>query len=64
MKFRVISILFLLAAISTEVISQSQSGTNPIRTCATMTQDSINKILFPQRQTLDEFEYSDRKSVV
>ena len=63
MKFRVISILFLLAAISTEVISQSQSGTNPIRTCATMTQDSINKILFPQRQTLDEFEYSIKKKM-
>ena len=63
MKFRVISILILLAAISTEVISQSQSGTNPIRTCATMTQDSINKILFPQRQTLDEFEYSIKKKM-
>ncbi|MEO7989249.1 MAG: M43 family zinc metalloprotease [Chryseolinea sp.] len=28
------------------------------RTCATMEQDSINKILYPQRNTLDDFEES------
>src|SRR5690349_20985748 len=30
--------------------------TVPIKNCATMEQDSINRILYPQRGTLEEFE--------
>lgn len=35
----------------------------PPRTCATMEQDSINKIRFPQRSTLDDFEESIQRKV-
>ncbi len=35
-----------------------QVSIDPARTCATMEQDSINKIRYPQRSTLDDFEES------
>jgi PKD repeat protein len=41
----------------------SQTNDSPPRTCATMTQDSINRIRFPERQTLDEFEQAIKKRV-
>ena len=40
------------------------TNTDPPRTCATMTQDSINRIRFPERQTLDEFEQAIKKKII
>jgi PKD repeat protein len=34
----------------------AQAQTGPIKNCATMEQDSINRLRFPQRGTLEEFE--------
>jgi PKD repeat protein len=35
----------------------------PVKNCATMEQDSINRLLFPQRGTLEEFEIALRRKM-
>ena len=63
MMLRILSVFFLIAGLSNLVLSQTIDGTTPTRTCATMTQDSINRIRFPERQTLDEFEFQINKKI-
>lgn len=37
--------------------------TGPVKNCATMEQDSINRLLYPQRSTLDDFENAIRRKL-
>ncbi len=60
---RILPVFFLIAGLSNIVLSQSIGVTDPPRTCATMTQDSVNRIRFPERQTLDEFEFQINKKI-
>ncbi len=60
MKPRLSIFFCLLMAFSLQL--SAQTGDLP-RTCATMEQDSINKIRFPNRNTLDDLEESIRKKV-
>ncbi len=61
---RFLSVFFcLFAGLSTTGIAQNSGVTLPTRTCATMTQDSINRIKFPERQTLDDFEFQINKKI-
>src|SRR6478609_2384420 len=57
-----ISVL-LVATASCGFAQVKEIAVDPPRTCATMTQDSINRILFPQRETLDEFEYAIKMKI-
>src|SRR6478609_4419444 len=57
-----ISVL-LVATASCGFAQVKEIAMDPPRTCATMTQDSINRILFPQRQTIDEFEYAIKMKI-
>src|SRR6187402_1734451 len=50
-------IFLLLSGVSISNVIAQQSS-EPPRTCATMEQDSLNKILYPRRSTLDDFEES------
>ncbi len=56
MKARLLFIIALTAGLAINGRSQINEIINTPRTCATMAQDSINRIRFPQRQTLDGFE--------
>ena len=60
---RILSVFFFIALLSSEILSQNIVVTDPPRTCATMTQDSINRIRFPERETLEEFEYQINKKI-
>jgi PKD repeat protein len=60
MRLFFISAICLVTFFGNEACAQT---TDPPRTCATMTQDSINRVLFPQRETLDEFEQAIKRKV-
>src|SRR5688572_10585915 len=45
--------MFFVACV---IAFSAQAQTGPVKNCATMEQDSINRLRFPQRGTLDEFE--------
>jgi PKD repeat protein len=62
MRLRVALIFCFIAGFASQAYSQIDTSSPP-RTCATMTQDSINRIKFPQRQTLDEFEWEIKKKI-
>ncbi|MFM9839787.1 MAG: M43 family zinc metalloprotease [Cyclobacteriaceae bacterium] len=59
MRLRVVFTFYLIVGL----VLKGYSQTNTPRTCATMTQDSINRIKFPQRQTLDEFEETIKRKI-
>jgi PKD repeat protein len=59
MRLRVVFTFYLIVGLAFTGYSQI----DPPRTCATMTQDSINRIKFPQRQTLDEFEETIKRKI-
>src|SRR5688572_15811581 len=40
-----------------------QSPSGPVKNCATMEQDSISRMMFPQRGTLEEFENAIRRKL-
>lgn len=64
MRGRILFIFFLLTGMA--ITGWSQVATiieSTPRTCATMTQDSINRIRFPERETLDEFEFAIKKRI-
>ncbi len=66
MKQRVVLILLLQVIVLAFGFAQINpiEVSQPPRMCATVTQDSINRIRFPQRQTLDEFEIAIQKKIV
>jgi PKD repeat protein len=55
MSKRILPILFLIAGVTFRAFAQNAEPTIP-RTCATMEQDSINKLRYPRRVSLDEME--------
>ncbi|MEK6783252.1 MAG: M43 family zinc metalloprotease [Bacteroidota bacterium] len=66
MRHRILFIFCLMIGLANKSLSQNNAGVlhaDTPRTCATMTQDSLNRIRFPLRPTLDEFEYSINKKV-
>jgi hypothetical protein len=62
MRVRITILFFLCIGLAVHSIAQ-QTSNDPPRTCATMEQDSINKIRFPRRSTLDDFEESIQQKV-
>ena len=64
MKARLLFIIALTTGLAINGRSQINEIINTPRTCATMTQDSINRIRFPERQTLDEFEQAIQKKII
>ncbi len=61
-----IFILFLLAQLTSYAQQVGIMGLPPIpsiRTCATMEQDSINRVRFPQRGSLNEFELAIQQKI-
>jgi PKD repeat protein len=65
MKFMNLRIsIFFLIFIGSVLFATAQQREDAPRTCATMEQDSVNKILFPQRSTLDDFEESIQQKMI
>jgi PKD repeat protein len=62
MRVRANILFFLFFGFAIHAIAQ-QTTNDPPRTCATMEQDSINKIRFPRRSTIDDFEESIQQKV-
>ncbi len=60
MRLRLFIFFCLLTGLATLTNAQ-QTITDPPRTCETMEQDSINKIRYPKRRTLDDFEDAIRQ---
>ena len=58
MSIRIVLVFCLIVGFICTAQGQ-QENTDAPRTCATMEQDSINKIRYPQRKTLDDFEEDD-----
>src|SRR5688572_26883130 len=46
----------LIIGICLAMFGESLAQDGPVKNCATMEQDSINRLRFPQRGTLNEFE--------
>ncbi len=62
MSMRVHILIFVCLYVGLTANAQEIS-TDTLRRCATMEQDSINKIRYPQRSTLDDFEESIQQRV-
>jgi PKD repeat protein len=58
-----ILLFLLITGAINGALSQTNAGIEPPRTCATMTQDSINRIKYPQRPTIDEFEQAIQEKI-
>jgi len=56
MRTRIFFTVCLLCVVCRGVINAQVDPSRPIRRCATMEQDSISRLLYPQRGTLEEFE--------
>lgn len=56
MKTRIFFTTCYLLMMSAGLINAQIDLSKPVRRCATMEQDSINRVLFPERGTLNEFE--------
>jgi hypothetical protein len=58
-------VVFLLTGVYSELKAQ-QGTVNPLippRLCATMEQDSINRLRFPERGTLEDFELALQRKI-
>ncbi len=67
MSVRLFFTFCLVIAFAQVIQAQNIIQTNPlppIRTCGTMEQDSINRLRFPERGTLEEFEQALQKKIL
>lgn len=63
MKFRIILAGCMLAFTWGSLRGQALVNGTPVRPCATMEQDSINRLKYPQVPTLDDFERAIQRKV-